>query len=197
MSAQAARKIRPVADVELMRQLASGDLTALGQLYDRYSDDVRRFAYRATGRAEVADDIAHDAFLALAGAAERYDGEHPVRSFLLGIVAKLVLRRKRSLAQRLRSLALFGATTERASEPTPEDETGSRLELERFSMALDRLSPAKRLVVLLCDVEGLSGEQVAGALDIPLGTVWTRLHYGRRELRKVLARPPRAKGGAA
>jgi hypothetical protein len=52
--------------------------------------------------------------------------------------------------------------------------------------ALLRLSPRKRIVILMVDGEGLTGEEVARALDIPLGTVWTRLHYGRAELRAAL-----------
>lgn len=190
MSAQPARRLR-AADPALMARLAAGELTALGELYDRHSEDVRRFLYRATGSADEADDLTHDAFLTLTRAAKNYDGVHPARSFLLGIAAKLLLRRRRSLAQRLRNLTQFGATAPRVLERTPEDEAGGREQLERFRAALERLSPAKRIAVLLADVEGLSGEQVAQALDVPLGTVWTRLHYGRAELRQALALPER------
>jgi RNA polymerase sigma factor (sigma-70 family) len=83
----------------------------------------------------------------------------------------------------------------RAFERTPEQEAGGREELERFRAALERLSPGKRLVVLLADVEGLTGEQVARALDISLGTVWTRLHYGRKQLRRGLTRGSSGTGG--
>jgi RNA polymerase sigma factor (sigma-70 family) len=99
-------RVRPaVSDAALMGRLAAGDLTALGELYDRYGDDVRRFAHRATGHADDAEDIAHDAFLALADAGARYDDERSTRAYLLGIAAKLVLRRRRSWAQRLRNLS--------------------------------------------------------------------------------------------
>jgi RNA polymerase sigma-70 factor (ECF subfamily) len=89
----------------------------------------------------------------------------------------------------LRQLARIGAATASSFERTPEDEAAGREELERFRMALGRLSEGKRLALLLADVEGLTGEQIAAALDIPLGTVWTRLHYARAELRKTLGRP--------
>jgi RNA polymerase sigma-70 factor (ECF subfamily) len=193
MSALPARA-RRAGDVDLMAALAAGDLTALGELYDRHAEHVRRFVFRATGEAAAADDVTQDAFLTLTRAAARYDGSHPARSFVLGIAAKLVLRRRRSLAQRLRNLSLFGVGSDRAFERTPEDDVGSQEQLVRFRRALERLPEPKRLVVLLADVEGLTGEQIASALEIPIGTVWTRLHYGRRQLRQVLGRPTPRKG---
>lgn len=59
--------------------------------------------------------------------------------------------------------------------------------MRRFDAALARLPEEKRLVVLLIEGEGLSGDEVARILDIPAGTVWTRLHYAREELRRALA----------
>ncbi len=59
--------------------------------------------------------------------------------------------------------------------------------MRRFDDALGRLSEEKRLVFLLIEREGLSGEEVAQALDIPVNTVWTRIHHARNDLRKALA----------
>ncbi len=72
------------------------------------------------------------------------------------------------------------------SAPTPEGTASLTEEMRRFGDALGRLTEEKRVVVLMVDAEGFTGEEVARALDIPLGTVWTRLHYAREELRRVL-----------
>ena len=65
-------------------------------------------------------------------------------------------------------------------------------DLLRFQRALDRLSLAKRVTVVLSDVEGFSGPEIAEALEVPVGTVWTRLHHARAALRLALAKEPRS-----
>ena len=168
--------------------LADGDLSALGELYDLYADDVRRFAMRATGTLDVAEDITHDTFIALTGAAKRYDGSHPPRSFLIGIAAKLIMRRKRKLAIRFKWLAQLARQLTGVDLRTPEAAASTDEELKHYCDALARLSEAKRITVLMADVEGLSGAEIAQALDIPIGTVWTRLHHARAELLAAIAR---------
>jgi len=59
--------------------------------------------------------------------------------------------------------------------------------LDAVARALSKLSEKKRVVLLLADLEEVSCEEIAGALGIPVGTVWTRLHYARRELQQRLA----------
>jgi RNA polymerase sigma-70 factor (ECF subfamily) len=59
--------------------------------------------------------------------------------------------------------------------------------MRRFDAALAKLTEEKRLVFLMVEREGLSGEEVARALEIPVNTVWTRLHHARNELRRALA----------
>jgi len=178
----------PSNDRALMTALASGDLSALGELYDRHAGAMRRFVTRATGDADVAEDIVHDAFLALVDAARRYDDSRPPRSFLMGIAAKLTLRRKRSLAVRLRWLGRLARALRTVDETTPERAAAADEELQRYRSALMSLSEAKRITVLMADVEGMSGPEIASALGVPVGTVWTRLHHGRARLRKALGR---------
>jgi RNA polymerase sigma-70 factor (ECF subfamily) len=173
-----------------MRTLADGDLSALGELYDRYAEDVRRFVLRATGRLDVADDLTHDAFVALADSAKRYHDDHSVRSFVIGIAGKLVLRRRRRSAVALRLLADLRAWLRTADERTPEAAATDDERLARYRRALERMSEAKRVAVVMADVEGLSGPEIAEALDIPVGTVWTRLHHAREELRRALGEEP-------
>jgi RNA polymerase sigma-70 factor (ECF subfamily) len=186
------REAGKATDAELLAQVAQGDLSPLGILYDRYHEDVRRFASRASGGAAHADDITHETFLTLAKIADRFDGRGSARPLLLGIAARLTQRHRRNLARWAEALGEIARSALGRSDPTPEGAASLTEDLRRFDEALARLSPEKRIVVLLVEGEGLSGEEVAQALGIPIGTVWTRLHYARADLRKALATPENA-----
>ncbi len=180
------------SDAALLQRISDGDFSALGALYDLYVDDVRRFLVRATGSTADADDLTHETFLTLASVAARYDGRASVRPFLIGIAAQLVRRRSRSAARLARALASFAGFFSDASPPTPEDTSCQADERRRFDRALSRLSEEKRLAFLMVEREGMSGEEAARALDVPINTVWTRLHHARAELRRALAPGRRA-----
>jgi RNA polymerase sigma factor (sigma-70 family) len=173
-------------DESLMRRVGEGDLSALGGLYDRHHEGVRAFVRRAMGGAADADDVAQEAFLTLAKVADRFDGRASARPLLLGIAARLVHRRRRGLARWARALAGVAFAVVPPA-PTPEDAASASQEMRRFDAALAALSEDKRITLLLVEREGLSGPEVATLLDVPVNTVWTRLHYARAELRRALA----------
>ena len=81
-----------LGDPALLRQLAAGQLGALGELYDRYQAPLRLFLRRATGDAHDTDDLLHATFLAAAASAERYDGRANCRPWLVGIAVQLLRR---------------------------------------------------------------------------------------------------------
>jgi RNA polymerase sigma-70 factor (ECF subfamily) len=169
-------------DAGAMNRLARGEVDALGVLYDRHQAAVRRFATRLTQNADDGDDLVHATFLAAMKTAKSFDTTRSCRAWLLGITARLVQRQRSTGARWARLLGAF-----RPAEPSwtrdPESTLGARQGLEH---GLLRLSHAKRSVLLMAEVEGLSGEEIAEALQIPIGTVWTRLHHARRELMAVL-----------
>ncbi len=173
-------------DPELMAALAGGELGALGVLYDRYHDDVRQFARRACAREADVDDVVHDAFLTASRAAPSYDGRPCARPFLVGVAAQLVRQRRRVWARWSEVLESFVSSQTEAPERTPEDHAETAETAEHIERALARLTEEKRLVILLFEREGLSGEEVAVALGIPVGTVWTRLYHARADLRRAL-----------
>jgi RNA polymerase sigma-70 factor (ECF subfamily) len=170
-----------------MRALASGELGPLGELYDRYHHDVRQFARRACSRRDDVDDVVHDTFLAAARAAAHYDGRPCARPFLIGVAARLVKARRRVWARWAEVLTVFVSTRSEGTTRTPEDHLQVTEEAEQLERALARLTEEKRLVLLLFEREGWTGEEVASALDIPLGTVWTRLFHARAEMRRALS----------
>lgn len=167
------------SDPELMRELAAGQLGALGALYDRYHAPLRSFVARVTRDAHDVDDLVQAAFLAAARAASSYDGRATCRPWLIGIAAQLLRRRRRALGRFAFVLGALQGTLPGSTDP--RDRLQARSDVER---ALAKLSEAKRITVLMAEVEGLSCDEIAGALGIPVGTVWTRLHAARRELRE-------------
>jgi RNA polymerase sigma-70 factor (ECF subfamily) len=187
-SSLAARQTEAPTDPQLLQRVAVGELGALGVLYDRHHAAVHQFVARATRNAPETDDITQETFLTLSSIAGRFDGRASARPLLVGIAARLVRQRRRSVARLLRSLAVLASAGAPPLVRTPEEMASVTEQMQRFERALSRLSEEKRLVVLLVDREGLTGEEAARVLDAPLNTVWTRLHYARAELRKALAR---------
>ncbi len=169
------------SDPELMLELAAGQLGALGELYDRYQSGLRSFTARATQDAHDVDDLLHATFLEVAKSAERYDGRASCRPWLVGIAAQLLRRRRQTGGRFSAVLSALKGTLQPASDP--RGALQARRDVER---ALAGLSEPKRLTVLMAEVEGLSCAEIAEALAVPIGTVWTRLHAARRELRQAL-----------
>jgi RNA polymerase sigma-70 factor (ECF subfamily) len=167
----------PISDAEILQRIANGDLGALGALYDRYHAPLRQFVARAV-RDDV-DDLVHITFLEAAKSAARYDGR-PARPWLIGIALKHLARRRTALARLMRVVSSL-----HAPEPAvaPPDE---RADLER---ALAKIAEPKRIAFLLAELEGMSGPEIAALTGVPVGTVWTRLHAARRELRALLEVP--------
>lgn len=175
-----------LADALAMRRLAEGDIAALGELYDRHHAAVWRFACRMTGSEVDADDVVHQTFLALLKTAASFDSSRSFRPWLLGTAMHLMRRQRTSVARWARLLARFRSAPD-FSPDDPERTVSAREHLSRVNRALTEMNEGKRAVLLLSELEGLKGEQIAEALGIPLGTVWTRLHHARRELAAALS----------
>lgn len=168
-------------DAELLQLVAERGIGALGELYDRYHEGVRRFVARATADAEDVDDVVHETFLAAARSAARYDGRPSCRPWLMGIAAQLLRRRRQRFGRLLRVL-----TSLRSTRVTTTDPRSALRARSDVAHALCHISEPKRIALLLAEVEGLSCAEIAEAVGVPIGTVWTRLHAARRELRRVL-----------
>lgn len=171
----------PTSDAELMARLAAGEIGALGDLYDRYQSSLRRFLVRATSDAEDVDDLVHATFLSAARSAARYDGRSVCGPWLIGIAVQLLRRRRYALGRLLDVLTSFRLMVTASADPQPALQ--ARGDLER---ALAGISESKRITLLLAEVEGFTCPEIAKILNIPVGTVWTRLHAARHELRRKL-----------
>jgi len=169
---------RETDDAEVLKRVAAGDMHALGVLYDRYAPMLLRFARRLGGR-EDAEDMVQSVFLRVVKRAKSFDpGAVSARPWLFAIAAHVAQERRRSV--RRLATALSAVTSHGSTADT--ERMGERSELER---CLAALSLPKRAVLLLFEVEGFDGEEIARMLSIPVGTVWTRLHHARREMRDL------------
>jgi RNA polymerase sigma-70 factor (ECF subfamily) len=176
-----------LTDAAALEALSQGQISALGVLYDRYQASVSSFVRRATNDASDVEDVVHVTFMTAARAAGNFDGRQSCRPWLVGIAARLLHRRKRGLSRWARALREL-TVREGERHTDPHRELSARDEVNRLSAALEELTEPKRIVLLLAETEGLSSEEIATALQIPVGTVWTRLHHARRDLRRLLGR---------
>ena len=189
MTARALRSASGADDASLIARVAAGNLDALGELFDRHEPDVRRLVRRLGTSPGDVDDLVQLTFVDLARSASRFDPAYSARSWLLGIAAMTVRRHRRSLSRWFRNLAGHVFEQRRAMPRTPAEDLERAEEQARFEDALARLPTKRRDVFVLVTMEGASGEDAAAALGIPVATVWTRLHYARKQLRALLEEP--------
>lgn len=164
------------------------------EVVERYGPQVYRLAYRLTGDHHDAEDLTQDVFVRVFRSLDTYrpgtfDG------WLHRITTNLFLdRARRSQRLRLDHLGDGLAARLRTSAPDPH-EVFERTHLDDdIQAALDSLAPQYRAAVVLCDIEGLTYEEVADVLGVKLGTVRSRIHRGRARLRELLAhREPAAR----
>ena len=174
-------------DADLCVRIAAGSSAALGQLFDRHGAAVRRFLLSLGVNQGEVDDLVQLTFLDALAAAKGFDGRASAKPWLLGIAAIQVRRHRRSLGRwALKALAL-GREAPAAASETPDLAFERHAEAGRARRALARLSDKKREVFVLVALEGASCEDAARSLGVPVGTVWTRLHHARAELRAALS----------
>ena len=158
-------------------------------IYDRHFGQVYRYVAGRLGR-DVADDLAAETFLVAFRKRDRFDpARGSVRPWLYGIATTLVAQHRREETRRYRALARAGRrvldSAESLDDRVADAVTAERLGRQLASALVD-LGHGDRDVVLLVAISGLSHQEVALALDIPYGTVGSRLNRARKELRKAL-----------
>ena len=156
-------------------------------IYDRHAAPIHRYLARRLG-AQVADDLVGETFLAAFRRRSGYDGRRvEALPWLYGIATHVVAqhRREEARAYRLLRVAQPAADDAGHDERVSTDVTATA-QRDRLIAALADLTPGDRDVLLLVAQEELTYEQVAAALDIPVGTVRSRLHRARVTLRVAL-----------
>ncbi|MFD0748434.1 RNA polymerase sigma factor [Phytohabitans flavus] len=173
-------------DGELIeRSLAAGE--SFAAIFDRHGLAVHRYLARRVGHS-LADDLTSETFLLAFRLRARYDPSQPdARPWLFGIATNLLHRHRRTEVRQYQAFARTGVDP--VAEPHAElvDRVAATAASRRLAAVLAKLPATERDVLLLVAREELSLAEVARALDIPAGTVRSRLHSARQRLRRALA----------
>jgi RNA polymerase sigma factor (sigma-70 family) len=156
-------------------------------LYDRHAAALYRYAHGRVG-ADVADDVVSETFLVAFRRRHRYDVSRPdARPWLFGILTKEISHHRRRERAHYRAMARCGPTD---VVPDPAEQavadTAARALRAQLALALSDLPVRDRDVLLLIAWGGLSYEETAHAVGIPVGTVRSRLHRARRKVSSAL-----------
>ena len=175
---------KPTEDeLVLIADAQQGDKRAFGELVRRYHRGVVNVVYRMCGDADLAEDAAQEAFIRAWQHLPRYRPQSPFRSWLYRIAVNAAydaLRREHDAVDPETVVIV-------SPEAGPAALVERREREERVRQAVRALPPASREVIVLREYEGLSYREIADALDIPVGTVMSRLNYARRWLRQALS----------
>lgn len=155
-------------------------------------DHLYRVAYRFTGRREDAEDLVQDLLAKLYPRCGEMAQVELLRPWLTRVLYRQFVDQYRKRA-RMRLLGSGGEDDPgdpfdrmASDNPGPEEETASSLAQNRLQVALDQLNRDQRAVVALHDMEGYTLEEVSGMLEVPTGTLKSRLHRARARLREIL-----------
>lgn len=180
---------REPSDAEAIRG-ALADPSMFAVIFDRHFVTIHRYLVRRIGTPD-ADDLAGDVFRVAFERRHDFDvGAESARPWLYGIATNLVRSARRSERRKLRAL-------QRCVASVPSQDSGDRYhradaeldavgDVGRVAAALTELSPGDRDALLLFAIEGLTYQEVAAALSVPIGTVRSRISRARRQLRELV-----------
>lgn len=171
------------SDDDLVVMAQHGDKAAFSELVRRHSESVINLVFRLCGNIQLAEDAAQESFVQAWLKLSSYRPQTSLRNWLYRIAVNMsidALRREKHLSDQELSEQLV------AAEATPEVLLTRQERAQNIQEAVLALPPACRAVLVLRIYEELSYQEIAGVLDIPLGTVMSRLNYARMLLRKTL-----------
>lgn len=186
-------------DAKWVEQVKAGEAYAFNRLIRRYQDRVFNTCWRLCGQRDDAQDLTQEAFLRAFRNIYTFRGESTFYTWLFRIAVNQVLSHRRSAARHstisldqagFRDHSQASELMRRVRQETTEDpkEHASRLEQQRLLVgALQSLDEEHRTVVVLRDVEGLDYRQIGFILDVPVGTVKSRLYRARSALRETIS----------
>jgi RNA polymerase sigma-70 factor (ECF subfamily) len=175
-------------DDALIVEVARGDRAALSALYDRHVAVMSALAHRILGNERDAEDLIHDVFVEVWQRAGDFDpGRGSVKTWLLVRVRSRCLDRKKSPAVKKRRAM---PAEEDVSGPDARDHADVALDGQKLHAALGTLPQDQRSVLILGYFEGLSSSEIALRLEIPIGTVKSRVSAALSKLRAHLGEPP-------
>lgn len=161
---------------------ASSQALDVGATYDAHAEFVWRALHRMGVASEDLADLLQEVFVVVHRRRADYDPERAIRGWLWGIALGLARNHRRKTAR----VERLDRRVETTVIDDPERALRRRRQQERGQRLLAELDPEKRAVFVMFEVEGLPGREIARVLDVPLGTVHSRLHSARRALAAAL-----------
>ncbi|WP_030434096.1 RNA polymerase sigma factor [Actinoplanes subtropicus] len=174
-----------VGDHDLIRQSAA-DPEAFGQIFDRHAATIHRYLARRVGPL-LADDLTAETFLIAFRSRDKYDMSHAdCRPWLYGIAANLLRGHQRAEVRQYRALARTGVDPVYDASEDSDARVTAAGDVRALAGVLAKLPAGERDVLTLIAQAQLSYPEVARALDVPVGTVRSRLHSARKRIRSAL-----------
>jgi RNA polymerase sigma-70 factor (ECF subfamily) len=175
-------------DAQLIEATLSGDSAAFGQLVVRYQDRLYATAFRMMGSDSDARDVVQDAMVQAFVKLDTFRGTCAFYSWLYRIAVNMAISRKR---RRRPTISVEESRTRSSLEPASRDPSpdGRLLQQEKVDQvqaALDAMSDEHRAVLVLREIEGCPYETIAEILELPVGTIRSRLHRARLQLKEQL-----------
>jgi RNA polymerase sigma-70 factor (ECF subfamily) len=177
----------------LIKKVKKGDQQAFAELVERYKNSVFAICLRMVGNAQEAEDLSQEAFIRAFNHIDQYDHERKFSTWLFRIATNLsidFLRRRKSnisldaVVPGTEGLSLNAMLPDQTAQP---EELVVRKETEEMVQNEIKKLPEKyRSAVVLKYIEDLSLKEISEIMDIPVGTVKTRIHRGREMLRKMM-----------
>lgn len=182
-------------DAALIERCRAGDVAAFEPLVEKYRQRIWRLAYNILRDREEAWDVAQEAFIRAYQALPSFRGQSAFYTWLYRIVMNVAADRARSRGARSRAFGTERVPEEDWDRVLPDQNPGDeapdaaaarREQRRKIERALEALPEHHRRIVVLSDLEGLSYREIAETLEIPMGTVMSRLHNARKRLRDAL-----------
>ena len=179
----------PRGDRELVHAARAGDILAFDNLFYRYRDGIYRLGLAITKDPSAADEIVVDTFARAHRAIERLEPDDSLRPWLYRVAVNLSYNRRPRKGVTFSSLD--DGTEDIAAEGESPSEAAERAERRRVVLeCVDLLGPKHKIVVVLHYLNGLNLAEIAEIIEVPVGTVKSRLHYALRKLRVQLSAHP-------
>ena len=162
----------------------------LDRIYDRHVLDVHRWVRRLTGPRDDLEDLVHEVFLVAFRRRGEFRGDGTLTTWLFRIT-ELVVKNRRARDRTRRWLFARHSedlVAERVAAATPLEEIEHRERIVRLYAALDRLPDRYRTPLVLYEIDGMTGQDLAELLGMTVGATWVRLHRGRARLLRELAK---------
>jgi RNA polymerase sigma-70 factor (ECF subfamily) len=176
--------ILDVSEIELVSRAQSGDRNAFSELIRTHAHGVMNVAYRMCGDVHIAEDAAQETFIQAWTHLAAYRPQTSLRNWLYRIAVNaatdMLRKEKRILPGAMEDMPLTDG------QPGPETLVSQKERIALVQKAVSALPEASRAVLVLREYEGLSYQEISATLDIPVGTVMSRLNYARKLLKDKL-----------